>query len=218
MVEVERHRGVATRARIGQHGDMPFALAMRSTPAVALALALGSVTSAHAGERGGEPAAAARSTLTTNPVRYGLLHFQIEYERAVAGRLSLFVSPIAFHHATWYPFARAPDMTASGLGLDLGGRYFVTGAAPAGAFIGPLLSAYRGRVWRGEERTLEGHVLSPGLQAGYTRLAGRWALSAGAGLSYGLATEEAPAGSPRAAQLPHRGPWLNFRFNLGLAF
>ena len=52
----------------------------------------------------------ARNTLTANPIRFALLHFQIDYERAIGSRVSLFVAPIAFHHATWYPFARAPDI------------------------------------------------------------------------------------------------------------
>lgn len=160
----------------------------------------------------------AKNTLTANPVRFALLHFQIDYERAIGSRVSLFVAPIAFHHATWYPFARAPDMTANGFGLDLGGRYFMTGTAPAGAFVGPLLSAYRGDVLRDGETTLEGYVYSLGVQAGYAVLLGRWALSGGGGGSYGLATEEAPAGSAKAEQLPHRGFWLNFRLNAGVAF
>jgi hypothetical protein len=169
-----------------------------------------------AGEAGAEEIP--QNTLTANPVRFALLHFQIDVERAIAPRVSLFVSPIVFHHATWYPFARAPGMTANGFGLDFGGRWFLTGRAPAGAFVGPFLSAYRGEVLRDDQTTLEGYVFSPGFQAGYTLLVGRWALSGGGGLSYGLATDEAPAGSAKAEQLPHRGLWLNFRLNAGLAF
>jgi Protein of unknown function (DUF3575) len=159
-----------------------------------------------------------RNTVTANPVRFALLHFQVDYERAVAGRLSLFVSPIVFHHATWYPFARAPHMTANGFGLDFGARWFLTGSAPAGAFVGPFLSAYRGEVLHDDDTVLEGYVYSPGIQAGYTMLLGHWALSGGGGGSYGFATEEAPDGSEKAEQLPHRGFWLNFRLNAGVAF
>ena len=169
-----------------------------------------------AGRAGAEELA--RNTVTANPVRFALLHFQIDYERVIAARVSLFASPIIFHHATWYPFARAPRMTANGFGLDFGGRYFLTGAAPAGAFVGPFLSAYRGEVLRDDETTLEGYVFSPGLQGGYTILLGRWTLSGGGGPSYGFATEEAPDGSEKAEQLPHRGLWLNFRLNAGVAF
>jgi hypothetical protein len=179
------------------------------TGAIALALAFAA------------PAAAeetARNTVTANPVRFALLHFQVDVERAIAPRVSLFVSPIVFHHATWYPFAKAPHMTANGFGLDAGARYFITGAAPAGAFVGPFLSAYRGEVLHSGETTLEGYVFSPGVQAGYTMLIGRWVLSGGGGGSYGLATEEAPDGSAKAEQLPHRGFWLNFRLNAGVAF
>src|SRR5688572_21175323 len=61
-----------------------------------------------------------RNTLSTNPIRYAILHFQIEYERVVADRWSVFAAPLAFHHAHWYPFARADHMTANGFGLDLG--------------------------------------------------------------------------------------------------
>lgn len=159
-----------------------------------------------------------QNTVTANPVRFALLHFQVDVERAIASSVSLFVSPIVFHHATWYPFAKAPGMTANGFGVDFGGRWFFTGRAPAGAFVGPFLSAYRGEVQRDGHTTLEGYVLSPGVQAGYTLLRGRWALSAGGGASYGVATEEAPDSSAKAEQLPHRGLWLNFRLNAGLAF
>jgi Protein of unknown function (DUF3575) len=159
-----------------------------------------------------------RNTVTTNPARYALLHFQLEYERAFGERWSAFASPIAFHHAHWYPFAPSPDHTANGIGLDFGGRYFFLGSAPEGAFIGPFLSAYLAEVLHGETRTLSGYVFSPGLQGGYTLLVGRWVLSGGLGLSYGLATAEAPAGSSRAEQLPHYGLWINFRLNVGLAF
>lgn len=93
------------------------------------------------------------------------------------------------------------------------------GSAPAGAFVGPFLSAYRAEVFHDDGmKTLEGYVFSPGLQGGYTHLVGRWVFSGGVGLSYGLATAEAPAGSPRAEQLPHQGLWVNFRLNAGLAF
>jgi hypothetical protein len=158
-----------------------------------------------------------RNTVSTNPVRYGLLHFQIEYERIVADRWSLFVAPIYFHHAWWYPFARAHEMTANGFGADFGFRYTFANA-PAGVFVGPLLSAYRGEVLRAGRTTLEGYVLSAGVQVGYTWLIDRWLLSAGGGLSYGIPTERAPEPSPRAAQLPHQGLWLNLRANVGFVF
>ena len=132
--------------------------------------------------------------------------------------MSWFVQPILFHHATWYPFAHAPHMTADGFGLDAGLRYFVVGAAPQGWFVGPFLSAYRGEVRHDGTTTLEGYVFSPGAQGGDTRLLGRAVLSGGVGLSYGIATEEAPEASPRAAQLPHHGLWVNFRANVGVAF
>lgn len=182
------------------------------------ALGIASFAAALSLAGGADAGELARNTVTSNPVRLALLHFQVDYERVVAGRVSLFVSPIVFHHATWYPFARAPGMTANGFGLDFGGRYFLTGAAPAGAFVGPFLSAYRGEVLRDDQTELEGYVFSPGVQAGYTLLVGRWALSGGGGVSYGLATDEAPEGSEKAEQLPHRGPWLNFRLNAGIAF
>jgi hypothetical protein len=177
-----------------------------------LLLALAGPARADDGER-------PRNTVTANPVRFALLHFQIDYERAVTPGWSLFASPIVFHHATWYPFARAPEMTASGFGVDLGSRYFMVGAAPAGAFVCPMLSIYRGEVRRAGAATLDGYVVSPGVQGGYTHLVGgRWVLSGGGGVSYGFATAEAPDGSARAEHLPHRGLWLNFRLNGGIAF
>jgi hypothetical protein len=181
-------------------------------------LALGVLTVSAPAHGAPETARRPRNTVSTNPVRFAILHFQVDYERTIAAKWALFVQPIAFHHATWYPFAHAPGMTANGFGIDLGGRYFVTGAAPEGVFVGPFLSAYRGEVLLDGAMTLEGYVFSPGVQGGYTKLLGRFVLSAGAGLSYGLATEEAPEGSPRAAQLPHHGLWVNFRANVGFAF
>jgi hypothetical protein len=168
----------------------------------------------------GSPSAAEesrRNVVSTNPVRYAILHFQIEYERVVTRTLTLFVAPIYFHHATWYPFAASHDRTADGYGLDFGARY-VFAEAPRGAFLGPILSAYRGEVSRAGTRTLSGYVLSPGVQVGYTWLVERLVLSAGAGLSYGFATERATDGTSKAAELPHRGLWVNFRANAGFAF
>lgn len=185
---------------------------MRSLRIAALMTALGLPATASA-----EPVERP-NTITTNPVRFALLHFALEYERALGGRTSLFVQPIAFHHATWYPFAHAPGMTANGYGLDFGSRHFLVGAAPAGAFLGPFFSAYRGETLRDGETELEGTVLSAGFQGGYTHTIGRWVLSGGGGVSYGYATEEAPDGADKAEQLPHRGVWLNFRANAGVAF
>jgi len=166
-----------------------------------------------------EKASARRNVLSTNPVRYGILHFQIEYERIIGERFGVFVAPIYFHHATWYPFARAHEMTANGGGLDLGFRYtFGARAAPAGFYVGPILSAYRGEVLRAGVTTLEGFVFSGGAQAGYTWLVDWLLLSPGIGLSYGIPTERAPEGSAKAAQLPHQGLWINFRANVGFTF
>lgn len=150
-------------------------------------------------------------------MRYAILHFQVEYERIVADRWSLFIAPIFFHHATWYPFAPSDDMTANGGGLDLGFRY-TFGNAPAGLFVGPLLSGYRTEVRRAGVKTLDGYVFSGGVQAGYTWLIDRLLLSAGVGLSYGVPTEQGPDGGAKAAHLPHKGLWVNFRANAGVTF
>jgi hypothetical protein len=183
--------------------------------AFALLAVLAAVTFAgHA--RADEPGAW-RNTISTNPARYAVLHFQIEYERVFGDAWSAFVAPIFFHHATWYPFAHAEGLTANGYGLDFGARHFF-GRAPSGAFVGPYLSAYRGHVLRDGREALEGYVLSPGVQGGYAWLLGRLLLAVGGGLSYGIATDRAPDGSPRAADLPHRGFWINFRANVGVAF
>src|SRR4051812_30049098 len=72
------------------------------------------------------------NTVTTNPARFGILHFQVEYERVVANRWSVFVSPIAFYHATWYPFAHEHGTTAWGGGVDLGTRWYLSRASLEG--------------------------------------------------------------------------------------
>jgi hypothetical protein len=64
---------------------------------------------------------------------------------------------------------------------------------------------------RDDRTTLEGYVFSPGVQGGYAWLLGRLLLAVGGGLSYGIATDRAPEG-------PHRGFWINFRANVGVAF
>lgn len=158
-----------------------------------------------------------RNTITTNPARFGILHFQVEYERVVAEHWTAFAAPIGFYHATWYPFAHEHGVTAWGFGIDVGTRYMFRGEL-GGVYIGPILSLYRGEVSHENVPMLEGYVLSPGIQGGYTKLFGRWVFSAGLGGSYGFASKEAPDGSPRAAQLPHWGPWVNFRLNVGVAF
>jgi hypothetical protein len=177
-------------------------------------VALAATLSAPAAARAERP----RHVLSVNPLRVAILHVQLDVEVVVGPRLGLFVAPIYFHHATWYPFAHHPDHTADGGGLDLGARWYFGGDAPARWHAGPLLSGYRGRVETRGETSLEGWVFSVGGQAGYTWIRGRWTFSGGLGLSYGFATDEAPDGSPKAAQLPHRGPWVSFRANVGLAF
>jgi hypothetical protein len=178
---------------------------------VALALAALVLSSASA-------SAGPANTVTLNPIRYGLLHFQVEYERVLTENFSLFVSPIAFHHPTWYPFNKIANTTAEGIGVDLGGRFIFLGEAPTGVYIGPFLSAYYGVEHR-DGLTFEGFVFSPGAQAGYQIVLWDWlALGAGVGGSYGLSTTAPPAGSPPGAGLPHSGFWLNFRSNIGIAF
>lgn len=166
----------------------------------------------------GDRASLGRNTLSINPIRMALLHFQIEYERIVADRFSLFVAPIFFHHAHWYPFAPSHHMTANGFGADFGFRY-TFGHAPEGFYLGPYLSAYRTEIKRNGAPDLDGYVLSPGVQAGYTWVIARWfLLSAGAGLSYGIATARAAAPTEKAEELPHHGVWLNVRGNVGVVF
>jgi hypothetical protein len=186
---------------------------MRSIVCAALALILAAGgRSAHADEP------RRQNTVTTNPARFGILHFQVEYERVVANRWSAFVAPIGFFHATWYPFAHAHGVTAWGAGVDVGTRWYLFGASLDGAYVGPLFSLYRGEVSYEGNPTLSGYVFSTGAQGGYSWLLDRWVLAAGLGLSYGFASKEAPDDSPRAAQLPHWGPWVNFRLNAGIAF
>ena len=104
------------------------------------------MTSAANADDADDKRSVARNAVTTNPIRYGILHFQVEYERTVSQRWSLFLSPIAFHHALWYPPVSSDDATATGYGIDFGARWFLTGRAPTGVFAGPFLSAYRGAV------------------------------------------------------------------------
>jgi len=182
----------------------------RVLPAIALFIAASSSV-ARADEQ------QSKNTITTNPARFGILHFSVEYERVVAKRWSAFAAPIGFYHAEWYPFAHEHGVTAWAFGIDVGTRYLFS-VGLGGMYLGPILSLYRGEVSHENHPMLEGYVLSPGLQGGYTKLFGRWVASAGVGLSYGFASDEAPEGSPRAAQLPHWGPWVNFRANVGIAF
>ena len=182
-----------------------------AVPALALFLAAGS-RSAHADE------SPPQSAITTNPVRFAILHFQLEYERAVATKWSVFAAPIAFYHAEWYPFAHEHGVTAWGGGIDVGARWYLLGSALDGAYVGPLFSLYHGEVSHHGAEMLSGYVFSPGAQAGYSYVLNRWVLAAGVGMSYGFASEEAPEGSPRAEQLPHWGPWINFRLNAGITF
>lgn len=181
-----------------------------------MALAVMSLA-AHA--RAQAPAVAApQNTVTLNPVRYGLLHFQIEYERVLNDDVTLFLSPIAFHHATWYPFNKIAGTTGEGLGLDIGARWYFFGDAPSGFHAGPLLSAYYAVEHR-DGVDLAGLVFSPGAQVGYQAVLWDWlVLGAGAGGSYGFGTSAPPAGSPTGAGLPHSGFWVNFRSNVGVAF
>jgi hypothetical protein len=179
--------------------------------ALVLTLALGG-SAARADE------ARPHNAITTNPARFGILHFQIEYERVVADQWSVFGGPIGFFHAEWYPFAHADGVTAWGGGVDAGARWYFLGEALDGAYVGPLLSLYRGEVSHDDDTMLTGYVFSPGAQGGYSWLIDRWVLAAGLGLSYGFASEEAPDGSSKAEQLPHWGPWINFRLNAGIAF
>ncbi len=158
------------------------------------------------------------NTVTTNPLRYALLHFQIEYERVVHENVTIFVAPIVFHHATWYPFNKIENTTAEGVGVDVGARFVFFGEAPTGAYVGPLLSAYYGIEHR-DGQTFEGFVISPGAQVGYQIVLFDWlTLAAGAGGSYGISTTVPPEGSPKGAGLPHDGFWANFRTNVGVAF
>jgi hypothetical protein len=190
---------------------------LRSGARVTAAAVVASAFLATPGRADAESDARPRNTLTTNPVRFALLHFQVDYERAVAARWSVFVAPIGFYHDTWYPFAHAEHTTSFGYGVDFGTRLYFR-RAPAGFYVGPMFALYRGSVSiRGEER-LTGYVASAGAQGGYAHFFGRWVLAAGLGLTYGFASERAPEGSPRAAELPHWGTWVNFRANVGLAF
>lgn len=159
-----------------------------------------------------------KNAITTNPARFFILHFQLEYERVLNDRWSTFIAPIVFHHAHWYPFAMSDDTTADGQGADFGVRYFFSGHAPTGFYAGPYLSAYHGDVTTAGVKTLDGYVFSVGAQGGYTYHLGPWVLSGAIGPSYGFATKNAPKGSPKYAQLPHRAFWANFRLNAGIAF
>ena len=158
------------------------------------------------------------TTVTTNPVRIGLLHLQLEVDHAIDPAVSVFVAPIVFHHATWYPFNKLDGATATGGGVDFGARFVVLGEAPEGLYLGPLVSAYYG-VEEHEGATLDGAVVSLGAQAGGNLILWNWlALGAGIGASYGFPTARAPASAPEGAGLPHAGLWVNFRTNVGVAF
>jgi hypothetical protein len=179
--------------------------------AAVLVAAMLAAHGAHAQER-------PHTTITTNPIRAGLLHFQLEIDHALSEDMSLFAAPIVFHHATWYPFNKADGETATGGGLDFGARFVLLGAAPEGLYVGPLVSAYYG-VEEADGRTLDGVIVSLGAQGGGNLILwDRLVLGAGVGASYGFPSEVAHAHAAEGAALPHAGLWVNFRTNIGVAF
>ncbi|HLV61450.1 MAG TPA: hypothetical protein VKY51_08645 [Fredinandcohnia sp.] len=76
-----------------------------------------------------------KNTVSFDALGMGLGVFGIEYERAVAERISLYGSPR-------YLDRRIDGLHAEGFGLDAGARFFVSGQAPEGLFLSPAVGLY----------------------------------------------------------------------------
>lgn len=116
-----------------------------------------------------------KNTITTNPLGMALGIFNIEYERAVSDRVSVYGGPSYFGLGIG-------DESIDAFGLDLGARFFVSGQAPEGFFLSPGLGlAYV--TASATDESLFGWTASGLL--GYTWLFGRaFDLSLGFGGSY----------------------------------
>lgn len=120
-------------------------------------------------------------------------HFAVEYERAVDPKVTIFVGPAAF---VAYSTANGVDRSELGLGGTIGARFFVSGLAPEGLFVGPLLTASYSTVREGAERR-HGMRITSGAMIGYTWIfANAFDLSLGAGANYVNATRSQDGASP----------------------
>jgi hypothetical protein len=136
-------------------------------------------------------------------------HMAVEYERAVLPEMSVFVGPALF-----VGFASTDNVVRSELGFGgaLGARFFITGVAPEGLFVGPVLNLGYSRTRVGAEIT-SGLRLSTGAMVGYTWIFFNvFDLSLGAGANYVNVTSlhDAPQ-APRPFE-------ASYRLALGVAF
>ena len=71
-----------------------------------------------------------KNTVTTNPLGMALGIFNLEYERAVYDRVSIYGGPSYFGLGV-------DDTSIDAFGIDAGARFFVSGQAPEGFFLSP---------------------------------------------------------------------------------
>ncbi|NOY91343.1 MAG: hypothetical protein GXP55_09040 [Deltaproteobacteria bacterium] len=140
-----------------------------------------------------------RNLITINPLSliFGVL--SLEYEHAFGDRVSLAVGPdlLLFNS----------DVRAYGVSAAL--RLFVTGAAPAGFWMGPNTSVVAASA---EGATGFGYEI--GAQLGYTWIWGVFALSIGGGVRYQDITVRDGGGVVAGAS----GVLPSLRFSLGFGF
>ncbi len=156
--------------------------------ALALTLALPSL--AHASEqdtdteRAIEETAAAqpdelRWTVQVDPLTTALGFVHVQLERTLSARMSLYVGP---HLRLFNGLISEPDDDYRGVGAEVGVRYFLTGVAPEGLWLGVRAVAAHISSPRVEEAEIGGYASALG---GYTWIfAQRWVLAAGLGVQY----------------------------------
>ena len=131
-------------------------------------------------------------------------HFAVEYERAVHPKVSVFVGPALFAS---YNKSGTHTRSELGFGGTVGARFFVTGLAPEGLFVGPLLTLGYSTVrdTGDTDNTSHGLRITSGAMVGYTWIFGQvFDLSLGAGANYVNASTSVaggPAPSPVEASL-----------------
>ncbi len=122
--------------------------------------------------------------------------FNVEYERAVAPMVSVFVGPeLQFSQGV---LASASNMEVFGFGVSAGARFYLFGDAPRGMFLSPEVSA----AWvSAKTSSAEGSGSGFGVAAlvGYQWLiADHFAISLGIGARYYAVSVNASSGSSSA--------------------
>jgi hypothetical protein len=157
--------------------------------------------------------AAPQNTITFNPVALVFGAISLEYERAVADSVSVFVSPkvLAFNA---YGLDDGTSIFAAG--ASVGARIFLSGTAPEGTWLSPTVGVAYVNIDVGEEEATvvgyEGEVLF-----GHT-----WIWNSGFALSLGIgggyADYSAESTNPDDDEIGLRGFTVAGRASIGWAF